>query len=166
MHSLFQPQKPPTVSLLRCSCLFLFITIALSGLVSGIDSVGKVADGELRSCQIVTVDQAWAVGDRGLILVTNDAGKTWTVQHQRSKATHYAVCFSNHKQGWVFGGTIEPYSHRSIGVVLTTNDGGRNWNAVRSLAFYGNVFFNDRGHFVDSRELPEVLDYLKKKLLA
>ena len=94
------------------------------------DPVGKVADGELRSCQIVTVAQAWAVGDRGLILATNDAGKTWAVQHQRSEAIHYSVCFANEKKGWVFGGTIEPYSHRSRGTVLTTVDGGRNWQQL------------------------------------
>ena len=115
---------------LRCIGLIFLALILPSGSVHGTDAVCKVADGELRSCQIVTVDQAWAVGDRGLILATRDAGKTWTVQHQRSEAIHYSVCFANDKKGWVFGGTIEPYSHRSSGIVLTTIDGGRNWQQV------------------------------------
>ena len=130
MLALSNLQKISTESCFRYSCLVVFVLLSGRGLVYGSDSVRRVADGELRSCQIVTIDQAWAVGDRGLILATTDAGKTWTVQHQRSEAIHYSVCFANDKKGWVFGGTIEPYSHRSSGIVLTTNDGGRNWQQL------------------------------------
>ena len=116
--------------LLWCICLFVFVAMPTRFLIGAVDSVSKVADGELRACQIVTVDQAWAVGDRGLILATNDAGKTWAVQHQRSEATLYAICFANDRKGLVLGGTIDPYSHRSRGVIFLTMDGGRNWQPI------------------------------------
>ena len=102
---------------------------ALVSTASALDKTNSVADGELRACQIVSVDNAWAVGDRGLILSTGDAGKHWEVQHQRSDAILYGVCFSDELNGCVVGGTIEPYSHRSMGVVLTTADGGKSWQS-------------------------------------
>ncbi len=95
-----------------------------------VDKISSGADGELRACQIVTVDNAWAVGDRGLILFTGDAGKHWEVQHTRSDAIYYGVCFSDELNGCVVGGTIEPYSHRSAGVVLKTIDGGKSWQHI------------------------------------
>lgn len=96
------------------------------------EPTNRVADGELRACQAVTVDHGWAVGDRGLILATSDAGKNWVVQHARSIYTHHAVCFANENVGWVLGGAVEPYSNRSVGVVLTTQDSGRNWQTLAS----------------------------------
>jgi photosystem II stability/assembly factor-like uncharacterized protein len=89
-----------------------------------------VADGELKACQVVTVDQAWAVGERGLILATQDAGKSWSIQMPRNEATLNAVCFANSNLGWALGGTILSGSQRSIGVVYKTTDGGRNWQKI------------------------------------
>ncbi len=113
-------------------CIFLFICgpVAFASPAIAGDKISSVADGELRACQIVTVDNAWAVGDRGLILFTGDAGKHWEVQHPRSDAIFYGVCFSDELNGCVVGGTIEPYSHRSSGVVLTTTDGGKLWQNI------------------------------------
>jgi photosystem II stability/assembly factor-like uncharacterized protein len=110
----------------------LLASLLIQSAVVARDQVGRVADGELKACQSVTVDQAWAVGDRGLILATNDAGRTWTIQNQRLESNLNAVCFANDQQGWAFGGAIEPLTHRSVGVVLTTNDSGRNWQTLSS----------------------------------
>ncbi len=110
--------------------LILFSGNAFTSAVAASDNTNSVADGELRACQIVSVDNAWAVGDRGLILFTGDAGKHWEIQYQRSDAIHYAVCFSDELNGCVVGGTIDPYSHRSVGVVLITFDGGKTWEKV------------------------------------
>ena len=113
-------------------CIFLlcFIALAFGMPVLALDAPNSVADGELRACQLVSVDSAWAVGDRGLILFSGDAGKSWEVQHQRFDAVLSAVCFSDELNGCVLGGTIEPYSHRSAGVVLITLDGGKTWESV------------------------------------
>ena len=119
---------------LSINILFLILVLvfgqAIVSTANALDKTNSVADGELRACQIVTVDNAWAVGDRGLILSTGDSGKHWEVQHQRSDAILYGVCFSDELNGCVVGGTIEPYSHRSVGVVLATSDGGKSWQSL------------------------------------
>lgn len=118
----------------RCDmlrCIFLFSCIAIAWQTSlAADKPGSIADGELHDCQIVSIDNAWAVGDRGLILATSDAGKHWEVQHRRSEAPLYAACFSDEMNGCVLGGTIEPYSHRSAAVVLITADAGKSWQSI------------------------------------
>ena len=119
----------PIAFLIPLLILVLLCGDALVSTASAQDKTNSVADGELRACQIVTVDNAWAVGDRGLILSTSDGGKHWEVQHQRSDAILYGVCFSDESNGCVVGGTIEPYSHRSVGFVLTTSDGGKSWHS-------------------------------------
>lgn len=121
---------PVPAAFLRCIFWFGFITITFCTSARALETIASVADGELRACQLVSVDSAWAVGDRGLILFSGDAGKHWEVQHQRFDAVLYAVCFSDELNGCVLGGTIEPYSHRSVGVVLTTSDGGKNWESM------------------------------------
>ncbi|MFY7876626.1 MAG: hypothetical protein ACOVQM_14330, partial [Pirellula sp.] len=95
---------------LVCALLLFFST----GFLGNAEAAGggRIADGELHACQAVTVDQAWAVGDRGLILATNDAGKTWTIQNQRSDMALHALHFANLLQGWVVGGTIDPNTGR------------------------------------------------------
>jgi len=108
----------------------LSVVLSSSPIAIAADKTQSVADGELHACQIVSVDSAWAVGDRGLILSTSDAGKHWEIQRQRSDAIYYGVCFSDELTGYVVGGTIDPYSHRSSGVVLTTIDGGKTWEQM------------------------------------
>jgi len=110
--------------------LGIVLSLLLAQLNFASEKTSVVADGELHSCQWVTVDKAWAVGDRGLILYSGDAGKHWEVQHQRFDSIYYAVCFSDEQFGCVVGGTIEPYSHRSVGVISTTMDGGKSWQSV------------------------------------
>ena len=115
---------------LVCALLLFFST----GFLGNAEAAGggRIADGELHACQAVTVDQAWAVGDRGLILATNDAGKTWTIQNQRSDMALHALHFANLLQGWVVGGTIDPNTGRSSGTVLATTDGGTTWQTTVS----------------------------------
>ena len=58
------------------------------------------------------------VGERGLIAVSDDEGKTW---HQASvpvSVSLTAVSFATPKKGWALG-------HR--GVILATSDGGESW---------------------------------------
>lgn len=89
-----------------------------------------VADGELHDIQFVTLDRMIAVGDRGLILGSDNAGKTWSVRNARSEFTLYSVCFVSELVGCAVGGTVDPFTHRSRGIALVTRDGGKSW--VRS----------------------------------
>jgi photosystem II stability/assembly factor-like uncharacterized protein len=110
----------------------LFAEVRSNGEVATSQSGRTVADGTLHDCQIVSLDRTLAVGDRGLILLSVNGGKNWTVQHHRSDATLYDVQFENEFDGCIVGGSIEPFTHRSKGTILTSNDGGNTWQNVES----------------------------------
>lgn len=59
-----------------------------------------------------------AVGMRGLIAVSDDAGKTWTQVGAPVRSDLLALAFPNATDGWIVG---------HDGVVLHTADGGRTW---------------------------------------
>jgi photosystem II stability/assembly factor-like uncharacterized protein len=61
---------------------------------------------------------AWAVGDKGTILVTTDGGATWTPQVSGTTATLEGVSFSDSYDGWAVG---------KGGIILATTDGGTTW---------------------------------------
>lgn len=110
----------------------LFADVLVNGDVANSQSVRTVADGTLHNCQIVSLDRTIAVGDRGLILLSVNGGKNWSVQHHRSDATLYDVHFGNEFDGCIVGGSIEPFTHRSKGTILTSNDGGTTWQSIDS----------------------------------
>jgi photosystem II stability/assembly factor-like uncharacterized protein len=99
-------------------------------------SIPSVCDGALHACAILSIDRAIAIGDRGLILTTEDGGKQWKVQSDRTDAAYLAIGldpFSTSQQpatGLIVGGKIEPLSGRSVGVVSVTNDDGQTWRVV------------------------------------
>ncbi|MEQ1826454.1 MAG: YCF48-related protein [Pirellula sp.] len=113
---------------LQISCLL--VAAGWTTLLPAQEPISRIADGEIKACQLVTVNQAWAVGDNGLVLSTSDAGRNWTIQNNRMEATLNAVCFMNDTHGWALGGTIEPATHRSAGTVLSTKDAGQNWQKL------------------------------------
>lgn len=59
-----------------------------------------------------------AVGERGVVLVSDDRGATWRQVAVPVSVTLTAVQFANEKQGWATGHS---------GVVLATGDGGESW---------------------------------------
>jgi len=59
-----------------------------------------------------------AVGDRGHILLSEDAGRTWAQTESPTQALLTGVCFSDDRHGVAVG-------HDEI--ILTTADGGRSW---------------------------------------
>ncbi len=62
-----------------------------------------------------------AVGERGLIIYSNDAGKSWTQAAVPVSSTLTALRFADAQLGWAVG---------SMGVVLRTEDGGASWTKV------------------------------------
>ncbi|HUW25941.1 MAG TPA: YCF48-related protein [Gallionella sp.] len=60
-----------------------------------------------------------AVGERGIILLSDDAGKTWRQVPTPVQVSLVAVRFANAHTGWAVG---------SLGVVLHTSDGGETWS--------------------------------------
>lgn len=60
-----------------------------------------------------------AAGERGTILLSDDAGKTWRQVSTPVQVSLVAVQFVNANTGWAVG---------NLGVVLHTTDGGETWN--------------------------------------
>lgn len=63
--------------------------------------------------------QVFAVGERGIALHSDDAGRTWRQGQVPVSVTLTAVSMLTPRQGWAVG---------HAGVVLRTDDGGRNWS--------------------------------------
>ena len=62
-----------------------------------------------------------AVGERGVILISDDAGESWKQANVPTRAVLTSVYFHDQDLGWVVG-------HDSI--VLKTTDGGDNWTVT------------------------------------
>jgi len=87
-------------------------------------------DAELTDVFFVDSDQGWTVGDRGVILHTEDGGRQWQLQRTSETCRFESVHFLDARTGWVVGGRVHPYTHQTSCVVLRTQDGGRTWSAV------------------------------------
>jgi photosystem II stability/assembly factor-like uncharacterized protein len=87
-------------------------------------------DADLHDVQFVSRDVGWAVGDRGVIWKTTDAGRTWRLQKSPVNGPLRKLCFLTDRVGWIVGGGIEPYTRIGYGVVLFTDDGGKRWRQL------------------------------------
>ncbi len=87
-------------------------------------------DAPFRASACPTSDRVWLVGERGAILASDNGGRTWTTQSSRTSTNLNAVAFDNGRVGWIVGGSILPYSHRSQGIVLRTSDAGKTWSEL------------------------------------
>lgn len=91
-------------------------------------------DATIHGCIAATQDRWWAVGERGQVLLSEDAGRTWNSAVVDGSPNFYAGIAVDERTGVIVGGTIQPYSYRSVGAVQITRDGGRRW---RTLACEG-----------------------------
>jgi photosystem II stability/assembly factor-like uncharacterized protein len=62
-----------------------------------------------------------AAGERGLVIVSDDSGKSWAQAKVPVSVTLTALRFKDRRQGWAVG---------NMGVVLRTADGGASWERV------------------------------------
>jgi photosystem II stability/assembly factor-like uncharacterized protein len=60
-----------------------------------------------------------AVGERGIVLLSDDDARSWRQAAVPVSVSLCAVCFSDERSGWAVG---------HLGVVLHTVDGGENWS--------------------------------------
>lgn len=112
----------------------LLVSLFNASIAAGSDAPRGVADGSLHACAMLDIDRAVAVGDRGLILRSEDGGKSWNCVGDRSSHTYYAVGFDSAetlrdttRSGLIVGGRIDSVTGRSEGVVETTLDDGKTW---------------------------------------
>lgn len=111
-------------------------------------------DAELTDVFFLDADRGWAVGDRGVIWATRDGGRHWQLADSPVNCRLESVFFLNEQLGWIVGGWVHPYTHKSSAVVLFTDNGGRRWVELpaRTLPALKFVRFTDprRGWAVGS----------------
>jgi len=74
---------------------------------------------------------AWAVGERGVICFSDDAGSSWTTRVTPFECSLKSVCFLTNTIGWVAGARIVPGSNpQRLAVLLSTRDGGKSWTDI------------------------------------
>ncbi len=73
----------------------------------------------------VDAEYGWAVGWKGLILHTTDAGSNWAPQRSGTRIRLRDVYFANRSIGWAIGGDL--VGNKMEYVLLHTDDGGAVW---------------------------------------
>lgn len=82
----------------------------------------------------------WAIGERGVICFSADAGATWTTRITPFDCSLKSVCFLTNTIGWVAGSRTQPgNSDQQSAVLLQTRDGGRTWTDLTSSASVGSI---------------------------
>ena len=85
------------------------------------------SDATIRDIEIATMDRAFAVGDRGLILATEDGGKQWHLLKSPVTCPLYDIVWLGDQTLVAVGGYFNPGSGFSQGVILTSKNFGRSW---------------------------------------
>lgn len=99
---------------------------------SGTNFVAKAnpADACLNGLAILSADRLCSVGDSGTILLTENAGRTWSIIRSPTTANLNDVHFFDSEHGIAVGGSIGSFTRMSRGVILRTSDGGKTWQSV------------------------------------
>ena len=70
----------------------------------------------------------WAVGERGVVVRSNDHGQTWTTAMTPVDCSLQSVCFLTNRLGWIAGYRVIPGTSQLSAVLFQTRDGGESWN--------------------------------------
>ena len=107
----------------------------------------READYETSYSDVIFVDQhnGWVVGENGLIIHTNDGGKSWEYQQKGEISELYSVDFIDSLRGWATGSDFDSTTGLFLGKILRTDNGGEKWSIYETGY---NVFYDIC--FVDS----------------
>jgi len=75
--------------------------------------------------------QAWAVGERGVVLRSNDTGLSWNTSILPFECSLQSVCFLTNQIGFIAGSRYDAFERRHQGVLLATKDGGSTWRLIK-----------------------------------
>ena len=91
---------------------------------------------DFKAVCFTNLRNGWAVGDKGLIAITDDGGRHWTLQKNQAHALLMDVFFTNSKTGWIAG---------QNGLLYTQN-GGKTWHHQKAIGGFGlgGIWFIDK----------------------
>ncbi len=103
----------------------------------------KPTNNDLEDVFFIDDFNAWAVGENGTIIHTNDGGVNWAFQDSGTELRLRSVIFTDLQTGWIVGGEPNPIPGEFI--ILHTSDGGSNWNIQKTdnTSWLKSVFFID-----------------------
>ncbi len=101
-------------------------------------------DAALNDVQWLGSRLAFAVGERGTLWRSIDAGQTWTFIPTPTTASLRSVSFLTDQIGFIAGTEFQPFVGLEKGVIYATEDGGQTWDrcgdnrlsGVKSLRFF------------------------------
>jgi len=73
-----------------------------------------------------------AVGEAGLVLRTDDAGRSWQTLSSGTPLPLMAVAMIDRNLAFVAGGSNIGFGNLSVGTILKTSDGGRSWQPIET----------------------------------
>jgi photosystem II stability/assembly factor-like uncharacterized protein len=94
-------------------------TVALPD--SALDTGVEPGDVNLYGISYGDADHVWVVGEFGIVIMSEDGGRTWVQQHTPIEITLFGVRFVDTKRGFAVG---------MDSTILATDDGGTTWRSV------------------------------------
>ena len=88
------------------------------------ENIPKVS---LNDVEFLSRSDGWVVGDKGILLETEDGGKSWKSHDLGKGITLNSVDFANVSKGWVAGRGVKKVGGTERLIILGTKDGGRKW---------------------------------------
>lgn len=87
----------------------------------------------LLAAKFMTPNNGWVAGEYGIILYTDDGGKSWELQESGTWEDIKSIAFINDRIGWAVG---------KEGSIIHTEDGGKRWEPQKNVkASLHKVFF-------------------------
>src|SRR5215813_1148379 len=120
----------------RCSSLLLVLLLSGSAAFSQTGSWGKQQTGTLawlHSVYFLNQNRGWAVGSKGMMLITGDGGMTWARRTDVTGDVIRDIYFSDAQNGWLVVERNEYELERKDeprSYLMRTNDGGSIWKRI------------------------------------
>src|ERR1700730_15975122 len=121
--------------LLCCCCLLLLILSLPASAQTGAWARQRLSTlAWLHSVFFLDQNRCWAVGSRGTMLVTTDAGKSWQAKSSPTGDVLLDIYFTDEQNGWLLCETNvyelkkkdDPRTY-----LMQTSDGGAHWNQIK-----------------------------------